>query len=79
VLRRCYNAHVPVASRTRSGLYDDFNITTEQDQKVHQSPSKTRFSEMRMAPSTLLFPNAKGPARLKDAIEEMGALENFLP
>jgi hypothetical protein len=24
-------------------------------------------------------PVAKGPARLKDAIEEMGALENFLP
>jgi hypothetical protein len=34
---------------------------------------------MSLALSTLLFPNAKGPARLKDAIEEMSALENSLP
>jgi hypothetical protein len=26
-----------------------------------------------------VVPNAKGPAQLKDAIEEMCALENFLP
>ncbi len=26
-----------------------------------------------------VVPNAKGPARLKDAIEEIGAVENFLP
>jgi hypothetical protein len=29
--------------------------------------------------SALMFPNPKGQAWLKHAIEEMGSLENFLP
>jgi hypothetical protein len=41
--------------------------------------SGTKSGAGAVALSALLFPNAKGPAWLRDAIEEMGAPESFLP
>jgi hypothetical protein len=57
----------------------------------HQTEGGTRFEHRLITPgnmklcvlskpiSALMFPNPKGQAWLKHAIEEMGSLENFLP
>jgi hypothetical protein len=57
----------------------------------HQTESGTRFEHRLITPgnmklwafskpaSALMFPNAKGLAWLKHAVEEIGTLENFLP
>jgi hypothetical protein len=57
----------------------------------HQTAGGIRFEHRLITPgnlllwilskplSALMFPNSKGQAWLKHAIEEMGALENFLP
>ncbi len=57
----------------------------------HQTGGGTRFEHRLITPgnmklwllskpvSALMFPNAKGHAWLKHAVEEMGTLENFLP
>jgi hypothetical protein len=57
----------------------------------HQAEGGTRFEHRLITPgnmklsllskplSALMFPDAKGRAWLKHAVEEMGALEHFLP
>jgi len=43
------------------------------------TPGNTKHSVFSRPVSALMFPNAKGHAWLKHAVEEMGTLENFLP
>jgi len=56
--------------RVPGGTYHEHSLTV---------PGSPRLQFLGKLVIPLLFPNAEGEAWLKHAIEEMGALENFLP
>jgi hypothetical protein len=73
--------NVVVGGITVVRMEHDFHETVRQTIFAHRliTPGNHRLWFLSKPLSAMMFPDAKGKAWLKHAIEEMGTLENFLP
>jgi hypothetical protein len=73
--------NVVVARLSIVRMEHDFHQTEGGTRFEHRliTPGNTKLWVLSKPVSALMFPNAKGHAWLKHAVEEMGTLENFLP